>query len=108
MKYLTGNSEFHSKTIQSIIITVGKNINNFSSLHITEYMDEQEAMQIIRGIPNLFGTHMELDADTVIVKIKDNKRGPKNITPQSLATLLNHELVFDSWVEDDDFYVQLG
>lgn len=71
-------------------------------------MDTQEAKEIVRSITNLHVADVDTDADTVIIQVKDSDRGPRNFHPNTLAQLLTHDAVFDAWVENDSFYVQLN
>lgn len=71
-------------------------------------MDTREAKEIVRSIEHLHDAEITSDADTYILQIKDTERGPRNFYPDALAELLSHDAVFDAWVEDNKFFIQLN
>lgn len=71
-------------------------------------MNKQDAKQIVQDLTNLRVADVYTDADTVLLQIQDTDRGPRNFHPEPLAQLLQHEAVFDAWVENNEFYVQLS
>jgi len=71
-------------------------------------MQEVGATQIVRSIDTLSVGSVETDADTVIIHVTDTDRGPRNFNPNTLAQILQHDRVFDAWVDGDEFYVQIS
>jgi len=71
-------------------------------------MDKTQATKIIQDIDGLRSKNIETDADTVIIQVQDSQDGPRNFRPKVLASLLENDAVFDAWVENNKFFVQMN
>lgn len=70
---------------------------------------EQKSREKIKNIENcsLIVGESTVDADSVILEIKDKYFNSKNIMSDNLAKLLRMKGVYDVWAESDKIYVQV-
>lgn len=71
---------------------------------------EQKAINKVRNLEksSLTVNESRVDADSVILEIRDTNFGSKNIGSNSLARLLRKEGVYDLWAESDRIYIQVN
>lgn len=70
---------------------------------------ERKSREKIKNIDNcsLIVGESTVDADSVILEIKDKHSNSKNIMSDNLAKLLRMKGVYDVWAESDKIYVQV-